>query len=202
MSFFPVGPATLFLGNPTTALGAGMRNLGATQTTGVNLGLRSAFVSNASLSGVPLSTGRYKLAPEPEVQAQLQDAAVATLAVLVQRAVQAAVSPITVPSLGLGSAFEQVAESAGLTLCVLPDSQRALGVAAPNAIWFPDVGIMGLDGFSFGEVSPGRIQNPYNVRFTAGERKIDHNAVPIPAAARIAFIGPPANFALTWSLPA
>jgi hypothetical protein len=189
--------------NPTTALGAGMNKIASTQTTGINNGIREAFVSTAALGGVPLADGRFALAAQPEVQSQFLDGDLAILKLLIQGStLQAAVNPLTVPTLGLGDTFKAIDSTRQLTVGFIPAQQAALGIDAPNALWLPDAGISGLDGFSFGEVAPGRIQNPYNVRFTAGYREKDQGNVTIPAGFRTGFWGPPKNLGLTWSIPA
>lgn len=205
-NFKPVGPAVLLIGDPTTALGADMTSLGNVEEVGFNAGIRGSFTSSARLNGTPVKDGIYTQAPQPEVQAQLTDAGIDLLSAIIQNSVFTAAgsnsSSSTTATLGLGDEFTQVAEADVPTLCVLPVSQITDGAEAANAIWFPASTIAGLDGFSYGRIPEGEIVNPYNVRFSASRADDDQDDTAIPAGNRIAFMGPPANLGLTWSLPA
>jgi hypothetical protein len=164
----------------------------------VDLGLRSAYTSNADLNGTPTVDGQYRLSPKPTASATLADADVTQLAEFLLGI--SATTAATETAIGFGSSFEAIAAADVPTLFILPSSQSGAGVGANNGIWFTRTTISGLDGINFGRVDEGEIQQFYNVAFEAVYAATDQGANAIPAAARIAFMGPPAAFGLAWAL--
>ena len=199
MSFQPVGPAHLLIGDPTTASGADMYQLGLVRDVGFDAGIRSAWTSNDDIGGAPVSDGIYTLASQPEVQADLSEAGVAQLTEIILGAT--VTTGNTDDVLGLPDSFASVAESDVPTLCLLPSQQDGDGESAANAIWLPAVAIQGVDGLSFGRVEEGEIDQPYNTSFQSAYRDTDQGATAIPAGNRLGFMGPPAELGLSWSLP-
>ncbi len=193
MAWRPVGPCTLYMGDPT--VGSGMTSLGDTEDVAVNFGVRSAWVSSAQKQGVPLADSTYVMVPEPAVTAQLTDAQNATLKEIILGAVETSVT------LGIGDTFSLIASLP--TLFILPETEVANGVNSVHGIWIPAAIPSGVDGISFGRVSPGEILQPYNVTFNAAFRTEDQTSptpVAIPAGNRILFKGPPSELGLSWSL--
>jgi len=162
------------------------------------MGLRSAFTSNADLNGTPTVDGQYRLSPRPIAQVTLADAEVTQLVEFMLGITATTVGSDT--GVGFGSSFTLIAASAVPTLFILPSQQSADGVGANNGIWFTRVNISGLDGINFGRVDEGEIQQFYNVQFEAVFSATDQASTAVPADARIAFMGPPAAFGLSWSL--
>ena len=203
MKLTPVGPAILAIGDPTQALGAGMKVFKRTQTTGINTGIRKAYVSDAVANGVPRSGQGYQMVSQPEVQAALVE--LKEFKTLVPGATVTAAgsnaSTETVETVGLPDRFTAIDAADEAVLCVIPAAEASLGTSAPNALWLFVSGAESVDGIQFGEVSPGRIQQPYNTRFMGALRETDHADDPIPVGAQMGFFGPPANLGLTWSLP-
>lgn len=195
MAFKPVGPALLYIGNFNTP---DVYQIVDVESVEVDLGLRSAYTSNASLNGTPTVDGQYRLAPQPAARVTLADADVTQLAEFLLGLTTTTASSET--AIGFGSSFEAISTANVPALFILPDQQSADGVGANNGIWFPAVTISGLDGINFGRVDEGEIQQFYNIEFRAAYRATDHGSNAIPADARIGFMGPPAAFGLSWSL--
>lgn len=195
MAFKPIGPALLYLGDPTAS--GTMTQVIDVENVSLDLGLRSAYTSNASLNGTPVVDGQYRLSPRPIAQVTLADASVDQLAEFLlglSKTVNGSDEGVA-----FGSSFTAIARADVPTLQILPDQQSADGVNAANAIWFPATTIGGLDGINFGRVDEGEIQQFYNITFEAVYTATDQSAGAIPADARIAFMGPPSAFGLTWS---
>ncbi|HMB77131.1 MAG TPA: hypothetical protein VKN76_12075 [Kiloniellaceae bacterium] len=196
MAFKSIGPAYVYVGNFTGT--PDVYQLVDVEDVTVDLGLRDAYTSNADLNGTPTVEGIYRLSPRPVAQITLQDISVDQLQELVL-----GISKTTSGSdegIGFGSTFEQIPEASVPSVFILPTSQSADGVGAGNGIWFPGATISGLDGISFGRVDEGEILNPFNLTINAVYRAADQAAASIPANARIAWMGPPAAFGLSWSL--
>jgi hypothetical protein len=164
----------------------------------VDLGLRSAYTSNADLNGTPTVDGQYRLSPRPVARVTLADADVTQLDEFLLGLSAATASSET--AIGFGSSFTSVSSANVPTLFILPSQQSSDGVGANNGIWFTRTTISGLDGINFGRVDEGEIQQFYNVSFEAVYAATDQGSNAIPADARIAFMGPPAAYGLSWSL--
>lgn len=195
MAFKPVGPALLYIGNPVTP---SMYQIVDVEDVQIDLGLRSAYTSNASLNGTPTVDGQYRLSPRPIIQVTVADLEVTQLAEFLLGIESTTSGSDT--GIGLGSSFEAISAASVPSLFVLPDQQSADGVGADNGLWFPAVTISGLDNINYGRVDEGEIQQFFNITFEASYRATDHGSNAIPAAARIGFMGPPAAFGLSWSL--
>lgn len=203
----PIGPAVVAAGDPTVANGGGMKVNASTQNVGIDLGLRKAYVSDAARSGVAKSGQGYVLTPQPQIQAQFNDLAdLETIAPGVTKvepgtdANDAAPAQGALDSYKLGDSFEQIDAADELVVCVIPQTQIALGVDG-MCFWMFCQGVETLDGIQFGEIAPGRIQQPYNTSFMGCYRSVDHKGDTVPVGARVAFWGPPSRHGLSWSLP-
>lgn len=201
MPFQPVGPAHLFLGDPTTANGADMTQLGLVRNVQFDWGVRNAFTSKDAVSGVPVADGIYTLASQPECQADLQDHSLDMIEAVVLNATRTDDGSGNT-AVGVPDTFGSVAAVAVPTFCLLPVQQEADLADAANAIWLPAVTIQGANGLSFGRVEEGEIDQGYNVSFQSAWRDEDQAATAIPAGNRVGFMGPPAALSLPWSLPA
>lgn len=195
MAFEFIGPAKVLIGDPTTALGADMTNLGDVEDVAFDPGVRMAFTSSAALAGAPKASGIYQLAPLPVVQMQLKDGALA----IAQEILLAGV--VTGTAIGGGDDFKLIAQANVPVLVIVPYLQKASGASAANAIWIPAAVPDQINGMTFNRPQAGEIGNPYNVQVMGAYRSTDHDAVAIPAGNRLWFMGPPSNLSLTWSLP-
>lgn len=72
--FFPIGPAYVALGDPTTSGGDDMFVLNEVEEVNLDIGVQNSFVTTATTAGAPVSTGVYTLPPQPTLQMQLNDA--------------------------------------------------------------------------------------------------------------------------------
>tara|TARA_R110000868_G_scaffold176609_2_gene414479 strand:- start:4366 stop:4980 length:615 start_codon:yes stop_codon:yes gene_type:complete len=202
MSFVPIGPAQILLGNPVTESGAGMNNLGDTENVSIDLGLKTAYTSSAQRQGAAHADSVYYMTPEPVLQAELKDASVDVLDWIILNGVKASTS------MGFGDSFSHRA-AAGVSnlpsMACIPETQKASGVAALNGIWFPRCVVSGLSGIQFGRVSEGEINQPYSVEMRAAYAATDQAPLAITAGFRMGFMGPAANAGAgpaAWSLPA
>ena len=192
-----IGPAIMLIGDPTTPSGVDMLNLQNVEEVTFNIGIRRAFTSTAALAGTPTVEGQYAHAPAPEVQCQLTDVGLLVLEQLILN------SALDTGNLGFGDEFAAIARADVPTLVIIPITEKASGVAAPNAIWLPGVSIEGIDGMTYGRVPEGEVVNPYNVRFMGVRCESDQDALAIPSGHQLGWIGPPADIGppLVWSLP-
>lgn len=198
--FEPIGPAHVLIGDPTQASGAGMTLLEKVESATVAINPRSAFTSDDQRGGVPLATGLYTLASQPEVQVSLSEAGLDTLEALLVNATRTTSKGKT-DVVGFLDKFEAVAAADIPTVAVIPVTQEADGSSAENGIWLPAVMVQSLDGFQFGRVEPGEIQQNYNVAFQSAYAEVDQGDTAIPTNNRVGFMGDPATLGLTWSLP-
>lgn len=192
--FEPLGSGTIYMGDPSEALGAGMTAI-EVEEFAFDPGVRMSFTSSAKLSGAPKASGIHKLTPMPVAQIQCRDAALATM----QQFLLAAV--VTAGVIGGGDAFGVIAEADVPTLVFVPETQLADGVAAANAIWIPAAIPDNVNGITFNRPSVGEIGNPYNIQVIGAYRAADQGATEIPAGNRMWFMGDPSDITLTWSLP-
>jgi|SRR5690625_1705849 len=199
MAFEYVGSCRIFVGDPTQANGAGMKDLGFLEDVTVDLGIQGAYTSNASLAGSPNAAGIYTLPSAPTVQAQARDGAIANLKALIQGAVEVTEDDAT--ALGFGDSFGRIDPDDVVTVCILSDQERAAGSSAQQAIWLPGVMLSGVSGITFNRPQQGEIGNPYNVEISSAYREEDQDEEAIPAGLRLGFIGDPAAAGLSWSLP-
>lgn len=196
-AFKPVGPAKVRLGNPIT--GGAMTLVTDVESVEIDLGLRSAYTSNAGLNGTPIVDGQYVLAPQPVARITVADASIEQLNLLLLG--ESITTASAVSAIGFGSSFKSISAANVPTVNILADQQEADEEDAANALWFPGGIISGLEGINFGRVDEGEIQQFYSFEIRAVYRDEDQTSptpVAIPASARIAFMGDPAAFGLTW----
>lgn len=193
-----LGPAFLFLGDPTQASGAGLTYLGETRgDVIVTPGIRSAATMSDQRGGAELADGNLVLPPDPEVVTPLIDFERAKL--LAQLPDAEEVTGTGGGVLNFGSA---VTTHTPDTLCILPVFEKADGVNAAHAIWIPAARLM-----EFGEITyrlpddGGEVTTPRSARWKGQYRAEDQGATAIPEKARIMMMGDPTDNSLTWSLP-
>lgn len=248
MSFVPIGPAQILLGNPTSTSGTGMTNLGDTENVSIDLGLKTAYTSSAQRQGAAHADSVYYMTPEPVATAELKDASVGIL----NRVILSGV--LTGTTMGFGDSFTKATLGAGWvtataylvndivdhlnisyicilahtsagtdepgvgantatywtvtsdvavpTMAIVPETQKASGASALNAIWFPRCVVSGLNGIQFGRVSEGEINQPYSIEMRSAYAATDQDGVAITSGFRMGWIGPPTNAgSLVWYLP-
>lgn len=198
MSFVPIGPAQILLGDPTTTAGADMTNLGDTENVTVDLGLKTAYTSSAQRQGAAHADSVYYMTPEPVLTAELKNAGTATLEQLILN------GTLTSGTMGFGDTFTHQASSGVSTLptmACIPETQKASGVSAANGIWFPRCIVSGLNGIQFGRVTEGEINQPYSVELRSAYAAADQDATAITSGFRMGWMGPPTNAGVTWYLP-
>lgn len=193
MSYQPIGPARVYIGDPTS----GLSQLTKARNVGFDANPRTAHISTDDLGGVPHIDGIYQLADSPEVQVDLEDADLDQLENLMPKATR---TDATDSVVGGNDAFEQIAAADVPTLFILPETEQADGVSAAHGLWLPGVTIQTLDGFSFGRVDEGEIDNPYNTSFQGVYRENDQGDTSIPDGNRLWFMGPPDVLGLSWSI--
>lgn len=195
-----VGPAHIFLGNPTTAAGAGMKYMGVTRgdvtvAPGINVAMGRADQKGRT----PLADGVFSIGPTPIVSIPFLDEEKAKLLKVLPG------SSITGSALGLGSGFSKIALADIPTLCILPIDQTGSGtngIDSVDAIWLPGAISTEFSGLVFNLPEGDDAFPRHEVQIAGLYREKDHGDAAIAAAARVAFVGPPSAFSLTWYLPA
>lgn len=193
-SFF-VGPARLFIGDPTQTDGAGMTPLGDTETVTFNPGIAMTGVTTAQTHDAYDADGIYTLPPNPNVQAELYESDLDKMLALVLGGENIGTSGI-----GFGGPIEKVASVP--TLAVIPEFELSQGEEAPHGIWIPAAVVEDLSGIVYNRMtSGGNSGNTYSVTFRAARRLKDQGDTDIPTKAQFAFMGTMTDLGLTWSLP-
>lgn len=202
-----IGPAYLFYGNPTTALGVNMKFLGVTKgdvkvTPGIQIarGFADQAGSTARADSV------YRVGAEPRVGVPLLDEEKAKLRLLLPGSSLVTANAAT--ALGFGSGFAKIATADIGTLCVLPidqASQGTNGIDATDAVWFPGAIVTEFGDLTYALPDEGddTVFSPRDTVFACLYRETDHAGTAIPAAGRVGWIGSPKALGLTgWTLPA
>lgn len=198
--FQPIGPAFVCIGDPTQASGAGMTLLEKVDNVSYAVNPRTAFISDDQRAGVPLADGMYVLASQPEAQVALSEAGLDIIEAIlygVLRTTKKGKSDVV----GFADAFKKIEAADVKSLAIVPVSQAEDGSSAENALWLPALTVQTADGFQFGRVEEGEIQNPYNVSFQSAYAREDQGSDSIPENNRVGFMGDPATLGLAWSLP-
>lgn len=193
MAFRPVGPAKLYIGDPTS----GLSLINKVRNVGFDAGSRTAYVSDADRSGVPHIDGIYALADQPEVQADIDDADLTNLENILLNETK---TTGTDDVIGGSDQFAKISAANVPTLFLLPESEESDGVDAAHGLWLPGVTVAGPNGYAFQRVEEGEIDNPYNVTFQGVYREDDQGGTAIPQGNRVWFMGPPSILGLTWSI--
>ena len=205
MSNRRVGPARAYIGNPTTAAGAGMMSLGDIEDVRIAPNLKMAFGSSAELAGAPDASALYRMPPAPEVQVQLHDTGLSIL-----KEFLLGVSQVSTGTGGtlkaaqpLGDAFARIENPP--TLAIIPLSEISDGVNAENGFWLPGVYISSIADIVNNRPSENEISNPMTVTFMGAYTEQDQASTPvsIQEGCRMGFFGPPGALtpSLSWSLP-
>ena len=203
---FRVGPCSVLYGNPATADGAGMTNLGDIEQVSFNPGIASTGVTTAQTHDAYDADGIYALPPNPTAEASLYNHAASILEKLVMGG-EVFTGAGTETALGFGGPIEKVAVA---TLALIPTFEKDLGAAAPNGIWIPAAMIENLQGFVYNRMSSGgNSGQTFSVTFKGARRATaqswDGTAavdVALPSKAQFAFIGDPKAVGLDWTVPA
>ena len=202
MAFYPIGPCQILVGDPTVTAGAGMTNVGDTEDVSIDLGVKVAYTSNAQRQGAAHADSVYFMTPEPVATAQLKDASITMILLLVGNAVAGT------GATGFGDTFTHMYSGGASTLptvVIVPETQKASGVSAANAIWFPRAVFSGVNGIQFGRVTEGEINQPYNTEIRSAYAATDQNGGAITSGFRMGWMGVPTGAGAgptTWVLPA
>lgn len=199
-----VGPCHAFLGNPTTAAGAGMKYLGHTRgDVTVAPGINVAFGRADQKGRTPLADAVYTVGPTPVVSLPLIDEERAKIKEYVPGSVLTTASGET--ALGFGSGFAKIALASVPTLILLPVdqvTQGTNGIDADDMVVLPAAICRDFGQLTFNLPDGEDVFNPHEVQFAGLFREADHAAAAIPTGNRVLFYGPPKALGLTWYLPA
>ena len=204
-----VGPAHMLLGDPTVALGAGMTYLGETRDTVIvrpNVGVASTRTDQRGRQ--PRAGGDYAVGPMPEVQATFVDEAEEILGAILPGAEIFTSGALRAVGFGAPGVHRLAAAP---TLAVIEQSSYedpangVNGIEAAAAFWLPSARLTELGEFRFSPPpdagADDALERVGPATFMARSRVADQSGTSIPAAARMAFKGPPGALGLAWSLP-
>ncbi len=187
--FIPVGEVRAYAGNPVTAAGADMNDLGKLG----NFTYRFVpKITKVGINGILQSGGQQLQAVILQGRLELYDQDNDILSQFFPW------SALTGTSLGAGTAGLVPARS----LCILPLDEVANGVDSDYGFWFPDYHITNdPEGLYNAKADQENVDSNMVVEFEALWRTADSGATAIPFAAAGGFRGQPDDFGLTWFLP-
>jgi len=205
MAFEPRrGPCHIFLGDPTTALGADMKYLGYTRgdvSFAPNINISRGFADQTGLT--PLASSIRDVGATPVLTAPLIDEDLAKMIQYIMGGTT--VSDAGNSAMGFSSGPAAIPTANVYTLACIPLDEIAEGtngIDAPNAIWLPRVFIPNIGELMHDNKQSDDDYNPHTVEFHSAYNETDHDGQTVNAALRIGFIGTPnADTGLTWSLP-
>lgn len=204
--------AHIFVGNPTTASGAGMTYLGPTRgNIELNIGLNIAKGRADNTGLTPLATAVRDSGSTPSVTFNMIDEDKDKLVALIKN-----LSKVTDgghSALSLGGAPAAISRANLPTLCLLPIDEVAVGtngIESENAVWFPASIVTEIGPFirklAEGEDILSDVAKSVTIEALYVETDQDSpTANAINAALRRGFIGTPeadTGLAGEWSLPA
>ncbi len=193
-----IGPAHVFLGDPTTA--DGMKDLGLTQQITAALGAQSAYTTSAQTGQLPIGSSLRKISAAPMVDANLLDTSVENMQTFLQghlEKVSTGVDPDTVSAL---VARPEAGIITPFTLAVIPAEEVDLGTSAPHGVWLPGAYVANIDQiFSWEALSEG--DNTDSATVTVQFRACRADAAAIGTNASFIY-GDPSAEGLEWTSPA
>ena len=190
-----LGPGRVFVGNPVTADGADMTEVGDHEDVTFAPNLSSAYATSANSGDQPLPGSLRNRPSMATFSAGLlnisHEALLAILSTHLEE-VTSGVDPDTVTAL---APKDLVGKLNPYTLAFIPEAELSQGAAAPHGIWvtaaYPqDVG----DLLQYGRLSDGDNATPYTVTWNSALPEGLNTQKPW-------FRGDPAALGLTWSLP-
>lgn len=181
-----IGPAHILLGDPTVALGAGLTHLGRMESVSFDPGVSMTGIQDAFTGDAYAVDGIYSLPPNCSVTAELYEADVAKIAKMVLG------GETKTDAFGFGRPGLTKIDPANVpTLIIVPDFQKADGVAAANQIVLPAVSLESLASIVYNRPTPGgNSANSFTVTFKAAQRATDQAETAIPEAFQFAWMGP------------
>lgn len=190
----PLGPALICIGIPSPATVGGptrMVLINEVEEVRFSAKTRAAFAATALSAGAPVKEGIYALPPNPEFSARINDAGINNLALLFQymggeKKVHA--TDVDAIAVGFGGNTEAVVVP---SMCIIPSWEKSLGVAAPNALWFPGIMIDNLDDLLYNRAKQGESNNPISVNFKAVRAKTDAAGTTMPERFWYGWLGQP-----------
>lgn len=194
----PFGSAYVQFGDPTTADGANMLNLGQQPSVTVTIDPQVAF---------PLAVGGRKNASSAFTRGVVATVEVTFDYFSFDLLTSAFPGIIAATSNTDGDSGYSVTETFTQltlpTMVVIPPTVTFSAAAAsdPDTIWFPAVAPSGeIKAFTYTDPGTGGSENFYTLTFEAFDRSTDQGTAPIPAGARHMFFGAPSLYGLTWSI--
>ncbi len=204
MPNYPMGPGILICGDPSAA--ASMKVIQEVEDFNLNVGIRMAFATTAPTAGAPVAEGVFALPPNPVADIRLNDVGYENLEILLLAMGGAKTVTGTAPNEKFAYGFGgDTVQLSLLTWAFIPIWEKALGVAAKNAIWFPRAFVQGLSNILYNRMQEGSSNNPAAVQLRAARGKTDAKVTgggnAIPAKYQYGWIGEPAALGLTYLLP-
>jgi|SRR5690606_14042597 len=192
------GPAWVLIGDPTTASGAGMVELGLCPEVNVKLQVSRQTATNEL--GQRLRGGIYGWLQAVDISITLQDISAAILAALIDEVSDATTSisaSTSLSTLTLG------------TLCIVPDDVKAAGTGLTSlkTQWCPAVYTVDVGNWIHRLISGGGDDaNPYTVQLAAALADVDQDGQAIDPDYAMWFRGSPTDAIdevtpTAWSLP-
>lgn len=198
-----LGVCYILVGDPTEEDGAGMEYAGETRgDVEVPLEVLVAYARSDQSGPVPLASSGYAGGIRPLANVPLYPASKSILNKFLpgsQLMSTTGENPKT--ALAFGSPG-RIPEEDVPTMVLVPVDEAAFGVDAPNAIWFPAMGVIDGGSFVFNLPEGDDAGNPMSFQFGSQLRKVDQGGTAIAKKARCGWQGPPEAVGLTdWTLP-
>lgn len=205
---YRIGPALVYMGDPTQASGAGMNFLGHVRgEITVNPQINISFGNVDARGNIPLADAVFNSGPQPIANIPFVDEEKAKLQQLLPGSSLATNGGKT--ALLLGKGVKKIAVADIDTLVIIPVDEVAVGtngIDAPNAWWFPRAITQEFGNFTFTLPDGDDILGGYSRATVIASlyHPTDQGSNTVPEDARAGFRGSPegAGFtAGTWSLP-
>ena len=194
--YYDLGPGAAAAGDPTTASGADMLDLGDHESITYSPNIRTAYQTSANTNDVPLPESLRTIPANPQFSIELYDKSIDNLLALMREhaeKVTTGVDPDIQTALVLRP---QVKKLLTFTFAFIPETEKSMGADAPHGLWIPSAYLQNVgELFSYGRLS----ENENNSPFTA---QIGVSRTPSGMGTdALSIYGPPAAEGLTWSLP-
>lgn len=190
MTYIPVGKVKGWAGDPVTALGADMEDLGELGNFSF---MWQPLDTVVAINGVGYADGYHSEGAILRGRLEIYDQATANIVRFMPQ------FALTGTSLGFGRSGLVTPRS----LCILPVDEVADGVASDYGFWYPAYRVTNSPESTYNaKPQNGLLDNPLVIEFEALKRVVDSGDTAIPATAQTGFIGQPDDHGLTWTLPA
>lgn len=183
---YALGAPYVVIGDPTTALGAGMFDLGQIPSAQITIDTSKARARD--VGGVPRAEGAFDRGVRATVTIQLYDTQADVMRAVLTNAEGT-------EDLEFNTRYRRMTPP---TLAIIPTGDEVGAITSKNVWWVPAADSEGSAELTYDDTEGNEANNPFTVTFTALLREVDQDDAAIPAGKQVIFRGtPPAG----WTLP-